>query len=329
MQTAAPISTVLIRRSDARPRSLSRVAEGCVASPEGEGRPRRIVRHWRGDCTGSNVTVRDPTSNTGVPHVNQHQPDEGNLSRLRELHDYRVADDDPDPRGWSVRTTAGNHIGEVEDLVVDTSRMKVEYFDLRLTDTSLVGADTVVVPADAVQLDPSGREAVLRDVDALRNQGVATSSITAERVQSSTGVAGAAPRDTENTQRLTRAEEELRIGKREVERGEVVVNKSVETEQVSTPVQRRVERVRVERRPVEGAAGAAPTITEGEIRVPIVEEEVIVEKRPVVKEEIVVSREVTTETENVTADLRKERVHVEGEELTREPAREGERGGRG
>jgi uncharacterized protein (TIGR02271 family) len=87
----------------------------------------------------------------------------------------------------------------------------------------------------------------------------------------------------------------------------------VETERVTTPVQRRVEHVRIEQRPVNDATGTAE-LREGEIRVPVMEEEVIVEKRPVVKEEIVVSREVATETEQVEADVRRERVDISGDE---------------
>jgi uncharacterized protein (TIGR02271 family) len=126
---------------------------------------------------------------------------------------------------------------------------------------------------------------------------------------------------------MTRSEEELRIGTREVQAGEVVVNKTVETEHVSAPVERRVERVRVERRPVTGATANMEARIEGnEIRVPIVEEEVVVEKRPVVKEEIVLSRDVATETEVVESDIRKERVDVHEEGRT-DSVRSSERGG--
>ena len=44
---------------------------------------------------------------------------------------------------------------------------------------------------------------------------------------------------------------------------------------------------------------------------PLHAEEVVVEKRPVVKEEIVVRKHAVQDTENVEADLRRERVDVE------------------
>ena len=57
--------------------------------------------------------------------------------------------------------------------------------------------------------------------------------------------------------------------------------------------------------------GAGSEIGEDEIVVPVVEEEVVVEKRPVVREEIRIRKEVLEEAEVVEEDLRREEVHVE------------------
>ena len=110
---------------------------------------------------------------------------------------------------------------------------------------------------------------------------------------------------------VTRSEEELAIGKRQVSAGEVEVRKSVETEHVreSVPVTR--EEVIVERRPVNEVRAAGAQIAEDAIRIPITEEELVVEKRPVVKEEIVVRKQAVQDTRTVEADLRKERVDVD------------------
>ena len=48
-----------------------------------------------------------------------------NLKPLSELPDYKVEPGDPDPRGWTVISTDGRSLGRVEDLVIDTSAMKV------------------------------------------------------------------------------------------------------------------------------------------------------------------------------------------------------------
>jgi len=237
-------------------------------------------------------------------------------ARISDLGDYRVSEEDPDPRGWSVVGRDGTAIGRVEDLIVDTAAMKVRYLDITVTDAASAGGNRARIPASRVDLEQEQRIVVTdlsrAELSAFLGSGAGATDVSS-REQVDTGTADVLSREGSDVERLTRAEEELRIGTRQVQAGEVVVGKHVETERVSTPVQRRVEHVRVERRPVHDATGTAE-LREGEIRVPIMEEEVIVEKRPVVKEEIVVTREVATETENVEADVRKERVDIAGDE---------------
>lgn len=119
----------------------------------------------------------------------------------------------------------------------------------------------------------------------------------------------------QDTQRVTRAEEELRVGKRAVPVGEVNVTKHVETEHVRTPVTVRREEVTIQRRPVAADANAGHArigaAGENELRIPVTEEELVVEKRPVVKEEIIVSKQAVEETRQVEADLQRERVDIE------------------
>jgi uncharacterized protein (TIGR02271 family) len=81
------------------------------------------------------------------------------------------------------------------------------------------------------------------------------------------------------------------------------------------------EEVEVERRPItEGQEGQAAELKGDEIRVPLMEEEVVVEKRPVTKEEVVIRKHAVEETENVEADVRKERVDIskQGERVREE-----------
>jgi len=252
-------------------------------------------------------------------------------ARMSALGDYRVSDEDPDPRGWSVVGRDGATIGRVEDLIVDTAAMKVRYLEITVTDAASSGGSRARIPASRVDLEPEQRIVVTdlsrTELSAFLSTGAQAATDTSEQRRDTADLEDRAGTDVE---RLTRAEEELRIGTREVQAGEVVVGKHVETERVSTPVQRRVELVRVERRPVTDATGPAE-LREGEIRVPIMEEEVVVEKRPVVKEEIVVTREVATETEQVEADVRRERIDISGDEdlVDREGASRRQRAGGG
>jgi uncharacterized protein (TIGR02271 family) len=48
-------------------------------------------------------------------------------------------------------------------------------------------------------------------------------------------------------------------------------------------------------------------------RVPVTEEEVVVEKRPVAKEEVRIRKDVVSDTETVEEDVRREEVEVEDE----------------
>ncbi|MBW3572570.1 MAG: YsnF/AvaK domain-containing protein [Gemmatimonadetes bacterium] len=115
--------------------------------------------------------------------------------------------------------------------------------------------------------------------------------------------------------RLVLNEEQLAVGKREVEAGEVGVRKHVETEHVHQNVPLRHDEVEVERRPITDgytAAGTGATIGQGEdIRIPLHAEEAVVEKRVVPKEELVVRKREVVETENVDATLRRERAEVD------------------
>jgi uncharacterized protein (TIGR02271 family) len=70
------------------------------------------------------------------------------------------------------------------------------------------------------------------------------------------------------------------------------------------------EQVNIERRPVSHARSAEIRASEGEIRVPVVEEEVVIEKRPVIKEELIVSKEKVQETRPVDVEIRKEEFDV-------------------
>jgi photosynthetic reaction center H subunit len=54
------------------------------------------------------------------------------LARVGELSDYEVADHHPDIRGWDVVAADGRKIGDVKELIADTTAMKVRYIDIEL-----------------------------------------------------------------------------------------------------------------------------------------------------------------------------------------------------
>ncbi len=232
------------------------------------------------------------------------------LRRYSDMEDVEVAKGDPDVRGWDVALPNGDDIGEVKDMLVDADVMKVKALEVDLDGKRFKWTDNrrVAVPMDAVQIDDDNDQVIVNsNLQEIGSLPVYSPSATAERARQA-----APPRSDEaGRDRLTRSEEELRIGKREVEAGEVRIGKHVETEHVAKDVPRERERVHVERRPVSGATASGASITDAEIRVPVHEEEVVVEKRPVVREEVVVSKERVSEPQHVEADLRKERVDID------------------
>jgi hypothetical protein len=52
------------------------------------------------------------------------------LERLGELDSYKIAEGEPDIRGWEVRTISGRQLGEVADLLVDTAAGEVVMLDV-------------------------------------------------------------------------------------------------------------------------------------------------------------------------------------------------------
>ena len=123
-------------------------------------------------------------------------------------------------------------------------------------------------------------------------------------------------RGTADTGEVVRSEEELRVGKRDVEAGRARVRKWVETEPVQTDVELKRERVRVEREPIDQPVSGAE-LGEEEIEVPVHQEEAVIQKETVAKERIGLEKDVDTERETVTDEVRKERVDVEGDEDVR------------
>jgi uncharacterized protein (TIGR02271 family) len=114
-------------------------------------------------------------------------------------------------------------------------------------------------------------------------------------------------------QTIELAEEELRVGKREVERGRVVVRTRVEDRDEIAEAALRQEDVTVERVPIGRPVEAAPQVREedGVLIVPVLEERLVVTTELVLKEEIRITKKSRTEMVREPVRLRSERVEVE------------------
>jgi uncharacterized protein (TIGR02271 family) len=120
--------------------------------------------------------------------------------------------------------------------------------------------------------------------------------------------------DRTGDDRIEVVEEELDVGKRDVERGGVRVTTSVTEQPVEEQVPVREERVNVERRPADRAVGADEAdraFQERSVEMTERAEEVVVGKRARVVEEVVLSKDVEEHTETVRDTVRRTNVDVE------------------
>ena len=102
--------------------------------------------------------------NVRAAHDAKRDPhDDGRLVHLDEVKDrYRVADGNPDIRGWDVRSREGRQIGEVDDLVIDTGKRQVRYLEVKV-DKDVAGTDD-----DRWMLFPIGKARLDDDADEVR-----------------------------------------------------------------------------------------------------------------------------------------------------------------
>ena len=109
------------------------------------------------------------------------------------------------------------------------------------------------------------------------------------------------------------AEEQLRVSKREVERGRVVVRTRVEEREEIAEAALRQEDVTIERVPIGRPVEVTPQVREedGVLIVPVLEERLVVTTELVLKEEIRITKQSRTEIVREPVRLRVERVEIE------------------
>jgi uncharacterized protein (TIGR02271 family) len=248
-------------------------------------------------------------------------------------------------RSWQGRTMvdpAGDKLGTIDAIYLDDETGQPEW---ALVYTGLFTAKTTFVPlaqaqamGDSVQV-PYDKQQVT-DAPAMQADGSLSQDEEAELYRhygldysehrSDSGLPAGTADDTQDDtvgrdvsgpttdDAMTRSEEELSVGTETRERGRARLRKYVTTEQqtVTVPVQR--EEVRVEREPITDAnlddATSGPAISEEEHEVTLREEEVVVDKRAVPKERVRLDTETVTEERQVSEEVRKEHIEVDGDQ---------------
>jgi len=106
-------------------------------------------------------------------------------------------------------------------------------------------------------------------------------------------------------------EEQVKVGKRQVEAGGIRLRKIVRTETVNQPIQLQREEIVIERVPGGDAPAAGEKFGAEDIFIPLRREEPVVQKDARVTEEVHVGKKIDVERKEVTAEVRKEELEVD------------------
>ena len=87
--------------------------------------------------------------------------------RLQELDrsDFEIVDKEPDIRGWDVKNTDREKIGEVEELIVDAQEKKVRYMVVDLKENELnLDRKKVLIPIGLAELDKKDDDVIIPNI---------------------------------------------------------------------------------------------------------------------------------------------------------------------
>ncbi len=229
-------------------------------------------------------------------------------------------------QGHNVVDSSGDKLGKIDDIYLDEQTDKPEWalinmgkFGRSATLVPLAGAvaegDQIKVQFDKAKV--KGAPDVMADEElsqAEEKELYSYYGLPYSEASSDTGLpeGGGATDDA-----MTRSEEELRVGKTKREAGRARLRKYITTEQVQTTVPVQREEVRIEREPITeanvGDAKDGPALSEEEHEVVLESEEVVVDKQVVPKERIRLDKDVVTEERQVSEEVQKEQVDIEGD----------------
>jgi uncharacterized protein (TIGR02271 family) len=257
-----------------------------------------------------------------------------------------VANDKLSWRGQELTDKSGDKLGRIEEIYLDADTDQPEW---ALVHTGLFGTkqtfvpireasasgDTISVPfeksliKDAPKVDADGRLSQEEESALYRHYGMNYSESRSdsglpdgggrtERTETTgRGVVGNDTSGPETDEAMTRSEEELRVGTTQRETGRARLRKHIVSDTVTETVPVSREEVRIEREPITdanvGNATDGPALSEEEHEVTLRAEEPVVEKRVVPKERIRMDKETFTEEKQVSEEVRREEIDIDGD----------------
>ncbi len=228
--------------------------------------------------------------------------------------------------GAGIGAAAGGLIGAMIDSGVPESEANVYAEGVRrggtlvMVTTSDARADDAVAVLEASDpVNVEERETGLRE-SGWQGFDPEGQPYEASEMESYRNAAAHTPRTTERNQNRSHAdtvipvvEEELQVGKRQVERGKVRVHTQIEERPVEEQVRLRDEKINVERRPANRELTEADQAAFKERNFELTEtrEEAVVDKQAHVVEEVVVDKSVADRTETIHDTVRRTDVEVQ------------------
>ena len=225
-----------------------------------------------------------------------------------QQNEYDLVNSDQNCMGWTVVDQAGNKIGEVSEMLINT--------DTEMVDSVLVDGKKRIAAQD---FSLSDKRVVVRGImhdGELEMTGAGAAQVHDQpmprQTKESKQVAGLTREAKDGEIVIPVIEEELRLGKRTVEKDAARVRTSVTEVPVQESVTLREENVTVERRPVDRAVkDAATAFKEDTIEITEMSEVPVVSKEARVVEEVVVGKNVTEHQETVSDTVKRTDVEVE------------------
>ncbi len=247
-------------------------------------------------------------------------------------------------RGQDMYDASGDKIGKIEEIYLDADTDEPEW---ALVHTGMFGTKQTFVPIRDAQAASDGiqvpfEKALVKDAPTAEADGQLSQQeesalyshygLNYSEASSDSGLPeGGAPQTTEQPQgvvgndvsgpetdnAMTRSEEELRVGTAQRETGRARLKKYIVTENVTQTVPVSREEVRIEREPITdanvGNAMDGPALSEEEHEVVLHAEQAVVDKTVVPKERVRLDKDTIVENQQVSEEVRKERIEAEGD----------------
>ncbi len=285
------------------------------------------------------------------------------INHLKELSnsDYKIAEDQPDINNWKIVDGTGKRVGKVKDLLFDEPAKRVRYIITDLKDGELLKEDRrVLIPIGQARLNRENERVVVasitrehitamppyKDVDSLTQEdeyAIRNSISGAGATAAGTGAYNRetfyehedfdedrfynenfeSGRTTGNKNKIDVIEEDVEVGKREVETGGARVTSRIVERPVEERVNLREEHVKVNRNPVDRPASSADldNFEEGTVEMKEKSEVPVVNKEARVIEEISLEKEVENREEVIKDNVRKTEVDVDKTDADRKHTR--------